>query len=46
MYDVKIKFEGTVSWVQVPAHDSGQAKRLVQEQYGDKVQVLEARPAN
>jgi hypothetical protein len=44
-YEVKMVFQGTVSHVKVEARDSNQAKQLVREQYGSKVNVLEARPA-
>lgn len=44
-YLVKIRFKGSVSWVQVQARDGGQAKALVRAQYGDTIDVLEAKPA-
>lgn len=43
LYEVRIRFEGAVSTVQVQARDGSQAKRLVKIQYGEKVVVLEAR---
>jgi hypothetical protein len=39
-YEVKIRFQGHVSWVEVDANGSDQAKALVREQYGPKVDVL------
>lgn len=43
-YLVKIRFKGSVSWVKVQARDGGQAKQLVQVQYGGSVDILEAKP--
>jgi hypothetical protein len=45
-YEVKIRFQGHVSWVDVDANGSDQAKALVREQYGPKVEVLYARRAD
>jgi hypothetical protein len=42
-YQVKIRFQGHVSWVEVDANGSDQAKALVRQQYGDKVVVLNAK---
>jgi hypothetical protein len=41
-YEVKMVFQGTVSNVKVEARDSHQAKQLVREQFGPKVNVLSA----
>ncbi len=39
-YNVKIRFNGSISYVTVNASSSGVAKRLVQAQYGPAVTVL------
>ena len=39
-YQVKIRFQGHISWVEVDANNAAQAKALVQEQYGPEVDVL------
>ena len=39
-YQVKIRFQGHVSWVEVDANGSDQAKALVRQQYGPEVDVL------
>ena len=39
-YEVKIRFQGHVSWVEVHANNASQAKALVQQQYGYEVTVL------
>jgi len=46
LYEVRIRFQGSVSTVQVNARDSAQAKVLVKAQYSDskKVTVLQAKP--
>jgi hypothetical protein len=44
-YMVKIRLKGSVSWVEVQARDAGQAKALVWAQYGDSIDILEAKPA-
>jgi hypothetical protein len=44
-YDVRIRFQGSVSTVRVTARDASQAKELVKAQYGNQVTVLEAKPA-
>ncbi len=44
-YEVKIRFQGHVSWVEVEANGSDQAKALVRQQYGAEVDVLYARRA-
>jgi hypothetical protein len=44
-YEVRIRFQGSVSVVRVSARDSNQAKELVRLQYGNQVTVLEAKPA-
>ncbi len=43
-YLVKIRLNGSVSWVEVQANDGGHAKKLVQAQYGNSVDILEAKP--
>ncbi|OQB21757.1 MAG: hypothetical protein BWY12_01136 [candidate division BRC1 bacterium ADurb.Bin183] len=45
-YLVKIllKGSGSVSWVEVQAKDGAHAKALVRAQYGDSVDILEAKP--
>ena len=43
-YQVKIRLKGSVSWVEVQANDGGHAKALVRAQYGDSVDILEAKP--
>jgi len=43
-YEVRIRFQGSVTHVQVEARDNAHAKALVKAQYNDKVTVLEARP--
>ena len=42
-YMVKIRLKGSVSWVEVQARDAGQAKALVRAQYGDSIDILEAK---
>ncbi len=42
-YEVKIRIQGHVSWVQVDANGSDQAKALVKQQYGSEVEVLNAK---
>jgi hypothetical protein len=44
-YIVKIRVKGSVSWVEVQARDAVQAKALVRAQYGDLIDILEAKPA-
>jgi len=39
-YNVKIRFNGTISYVTVNANSAGQAKQLVLAQYGGQVDVL------
>jgi hypothetical protein len=39
-YNVKIRFNGVVSWTTVQANSAGQAKQLVLAQYGGAVDVL------
>ena len=43
MYLVKIRLHGSVSWVEVQARDGGHAKALVRAQYGNSVDILEAK---
>jgi hypothetical protein len=45
-YQVKIRFQGHISWVEVDANGSDQAKALVRQQYGPEVAVLYAKPAD
>jgi len=45
-YQVKIRFQGHVSWVEVDANGSDQAKALVKAQYGEQVVVLNAKMAD
>jgi hypothetical protein len=40
-YEVKIRLDGRVSYVQVQASDSAHARRLVQAQFGYSVTVLQ-----
>jgi hypothetical protein len=44
-YQVKIRFQGHVSWIEVDANNASQAKALVQQQYGPQVDVLYCKPA-
>ena len=39
-YEVKFRLDGQISTTQVQASDAGQAKKLVQAQFGQKVTVL------
>ena len=39
-YQVKIRFKGHVSWVEVDANNASQAKELVRQQYGPEVDVI------
>ncbi len=39
-YQVKIRFQGHVSWVEVDANNGAQAKELVRQQYGPEVDVI------
>lgn len=39
-YEVKFRLEGKISVTQVQASDAGQAKKLVQAQFGPKATVL------
>lgn len=39
-YEARIRLKGKVSTTQVEASDAGQAKKLVQAQYGPSVTVL------
>jgi hypothetical protein len=41
LYNVKIRFNGRVSWTQVQASSAGHAKQLVLAQYGGAVDVLQ-----
>ena len=43
-FEVRIRFQGSVSTVRVSARDSSQAKELVRIQYGNQVTVLQAKP--
>ena len=39
-YEAKIRLNGKVSYTQIQASDAGQAKKLVQAQFGPSVTVL------
>jgi Tfp pilus assembly ATPase PilU len=39
-YEVKIRFQGHVSWIEVDANNAAQAKELVRQQYGPEVDVI------
>ena len=39
-YQVKIRFQGHVSWVEVDANNGAQAKELVRQLYGPEVDVI------
>jgi hypothetical protein len=39
-YEVRFRLDGRVTTTRVQANDAGQAKKLVQAQYGDRVTVL------
>jgi hypothetical protein len=43
-YLVKIRLKGSVSWIEVIASDNFHAKALVRAQYGNSVDILEAKP--
>jgi hypothetical protein len=45
-YEVKIRFQGHVSWVEVDANNASQAKALVRQQYGPQVDVLNSKMAD
>jgi len=45
-YQVKIRFQGHISWVEVDANGSDQARALVKQMYGEQVVVLNAKPAD
>jgi hypothetical protein len=45
LYNVKIRFNGRVSWTQVQASSAGHAKQLVLAQYGGAVDVLQVNRA-
>lgn len=44
-YNVKIRFNGAISYVTVNASSAGQAKQLVLAQYGDQVDVMSVQRA-
>lgn len=44
-YNVKIRFNGAISYVTVNASSAGQAKQLVLAQYGGQVDVLSVQRA-
>ena len=44
LYEVRIRFQGSITTVQVQARDGAHAKALVKAQYNDKVAIHEARP--
>jgi hypothetical protein len=39
-YEVKIRFQGHVSWVSADANNAAQAKELVRQQFGPEVDVI------
>ena len=41
-YQVKIKLNGSITYVEVLATNAGRAKDFVLAQYGDKVVILQA----
>jgi len=43
-YEVRIRYQGSVTHVKVEARDNSHAKALVRLQFGNQVTVLEARP--
>jgi len=45
-YQVKIRFQGHISWVEVDANGSDQAKALVRQMYGPEAVVLNAKMAD
>ena len=44
-YQVKIRFQGHISWVEADANNASQAKELVRQQYGPEVTVLNCKMA-
>ena len=44
-YSVKIRLQGSISYVTVNANSAGHAKKLVMAQYGDSVDILSVTPA-
>ena len=42
-YEVRFRLDGRVSTTRVQASDGGQAKKLVQAQFGDRATVLSAK---
>lgn len=42
-FDVKIRLAGSVSYVEVTARDSAQARKLIQAQYGITVTILQTK---
>jgi len=45
-YQVKIRFQGHVGWVEVDANNAAQAKELVRQQYGPQVDVIYCKVAD
>ena len=45
-YQVKIRFQGHISWVEADANNASQAKELVRQQYGPEVTVLNCKMAD
>jgi hypothetical protein len=45
-YEVKIRFQGHVSWVSVDANAASQAKALVRQQFGPEVEVIYCKVAD
>ncbi len=42
-FEVKIRFRGSVSYVNVNARDAAQARRLIDAQYGGCVTILQTK---
>jgi len=42
-FEVKIRLDGSVSYVSVNARDSAQVRRLVDAQYGGRVTILQTK---
>jgi len=42
-FQVKIRFAGSASYVDVMARDSAQARKLIQAQYGSAVTILQTK---
>ena len=42
-FEVKIRLAGSVSYVEVTARDSAQARKLIQAKYGNAVTILQTK---